>query len=86
VPAVPTTTCPHGHTIRTSADRSQGYCRECKRSGDRDQRLRRRAALDVVRIFEAAGVQFQDNGRPIAADEVARQLMRVYADSPTAFG
>ncbi|AWT52590.1 hypothetical protein D806_016060 [Mycolicibacterium smegmatis MKD8] len=73
--------CPRGHEIRSSADRTiSGYCRNCKRDDDRRDRIAKRAALDVVRVFEAAGVRFQDNGQPVAAEEVARQLVSVYGD------
>lgn len=73
------TTCPRGHQIRSTADRTaSGYCRQCKRDDDRLQRLKKRAALDVVRAFEAAGVQFQNDGVPVDAEAVARQLVAVY--------
>lgn len=73
------TTCPRGHQIRSTADRTaSGYCRQCKRDDDRVQRLKKRAALDVVRAFEAAGIRFQNGGVPVGAEEVARQLVAVY--------
>lgn len=75
------TECPRGHPIRCQADRTtQGYCRQCKREDDRLNRLKNRAALDVVHAFEAAGVQFQNNGTPLPAEEVARQLVAVYGN------
>ena len=78
------TRCPQGHEIRSNADRTvSGYCRECKRADDRLDRLKQRAALDVVKIFEAAGVRFQDNGVPIDAAEVARQFVVLYGDDFT---
>lgn len=74
-----TATCPRGHEIRSTADRTaSGYCRRCKRDDDRTARLANRAALDVVRVFEAAGVRFQNDGQPVTAEEVARQLVEVY--------
>lgn len=73
------TQCPHGHEIRSSADRTtQGYCRQCKREDDRDRRLVNKAALAAVAVFEAAGVRFQDNGVPVDASVIARQLVAVY--------
>lgn len=73
------TECPQGHEIRSASDRDvHGYCRACKADGDRQRRLANKAALDVVRVFEAAGVRFQDAGVPIDAEEVARQLVAVY--------
>lgn len=75
------TQCPAGHEIRSTADRTtNGYCRACKREDDRLIRLKNRAALEVVRIFEAAGVRFQDDGLPLPAEDVARQLVALYGD------
>lgn len=72
-------TCPSGHEIRSQSDRTtQGYCRHCKREDDRRTRLKHRAALDAVRILEAAGVRFENNGVPVDGRDVARQLVRVY--------
>jgi len=77
MPAI--TQCPHGHDIRSSADRStQGACRQCKREDDRERRIRNRAALDVVKVFEAAGAVFHRNGDPLDAEDVARQLVAIY--------
>ncbi len=77
--------CAHGHTIRSQADRSQGWCRECKRIYDRNYRARQKAladaARDVVAIFQAAGARFTDGDRPVSADEVAAQLVRVVSCS-----
>ncbi|MDI9940873.1 hypothetical protein QM806_36550 [Rhodococcus sp. IEGM 1351] len=74
-----TTTCPQNHQIRSSADRDrQGYCRECRREGDRARRLQRQAAHEVVKVFEAAGVKFQNDGIPLNASEVAEALIRIY--------
>jgi hypothetical protein len=74
--------CPQGHPTPTSAQRdARGTCLECKREYDRLFRLRNRAALDVVRVFESAGVQFQEDGQPIDAAEVARQLVEKFGDS-----
>jgi len=71
--------CQRGHEIRSSADRTvSGYCRSCKRDDDRRDRIAKRAALDVVRVFEAAGVRFVDNGQPVAAEEVAAQIAAVF--------
>jgi hypothetical protein len=70
-----TTWCPQGHEITSSADRgTNGYCRECKRHGDRERRLATRATLDVVRAFESVGVQFQRDGIPESPADVVRQL------------
>jgi hypothetical protein len=75
------TACPAGHHIRSSADRTnQSHCRQCKRETDRLNRLKQRAALDVVKVFEAAGVRFQNDGVPVAAEDVARQLVAIYGD------
>jgi hypothetical protein len=41
-------------------------------------RQKNSAALAVVRAFEAAGVQFQNNGEPLPAELVARQLVEKY--------
>lgn len=54
--------CPHGHPIRSQADRSQGYCRVCKREGDRTMRRRKRPALEVVKALEGQGAVFQRDG------------------------
>lgn len=78
---VTVTPCPQGHEIRSSADRTrQGFCRECQRNCDRRNRMKNRAALDVVRIFEAAGAVFQVDGVPVAAEDVAAQLVRLYGN------
>lgn len=75
------TACPAGHVIKSSADRDrQGYCRQCRREAERERRLADRAALNVVKIFEAAGVRFQNHGVPVDADEVVRQLVANYFD------
>ena len=67
--------CINNHPTPTSAHRTaSGGCVECHRETNRLLRLRNRAALDVVRVFEAAGVQFQNNGEPMPAEQVARQL------------
>lgn len=67
--------CPVGHpTLRSADRRSNGGCAECHRQANRLLRLRNRAALDVVQAFEAAGVQFQQDGTPMPAEQVAAQL------------
>lgn len=77
--SAPITVCPRGHEVRSNSDRTrQGRCRQCQRDDDRLQRLKNRAALDVVRVFEAAGVRFQNAGVPVDAEAVARQLVAVY--------
>ena len=79
MPAIQIDQCPQGHEIRSSADRDgQGYCRECRRTRARDQRVKHRAALDAVRSLEAAGIRFENDGVPIDGRDVARQLVRVY--------
>ena len=71
--------CINGHPTPLSTDRrSAGGCAECHREANRQLRLKNRAALDVVKAFEAAGVQFQNNGDPIDATEVARQLVEKF--------
>ena len=74
--------CPAGHYVPLSSDRNTvGTCRECHREANRKLRLKNRAALDVVKVFESAGVQFQENGQPIDATEVARQLVEKFGDT-----
>jgi hypothetical protein len=59
-----TTRCPQGHPIKSQADRTtQGYCRSCKREDDRARHRQHRAAMDAVRVLEAAGFRF-DVGMP----------------------
>jgi hypothetical protein len=71
--------CPQGHEVRSQADRNgAGTCRECHREANRVLRQKNSAALAVVRAFEAAGVQFQNNGEPLPAELVARQLVEKY--------
>ncbi|TGB41449.1 hypothetical protein [Mycolicibacterium peregrinum] len=75
--------CPHGHEIRSAADRSnQGFCRQCKRRDDRERRQAQRAVLDVVKTLEqSAGIQFQDRGVPGDPAEIVRQLIAAQADN-----
>lgn len=74
--------CPKQHVIRSSADRVNGYCRQCKRIYDREYRRRQKmkvqAANDVVAIFAAAGAVFKDGAREVSAQELAAQLVKVY--------
>lgn len=71
-------TCPHGHVIRSQADRINGYCRRCKADYDRAYYLKRKAAADVVQCFEAAGVKFAADGKPVAPADVVKQLIEKY--------
>ncbi len=74
--------CPVGHHVPVASDRTAfGSCRVCHREANRKLRLKNRAALDVVKVFESAGVQFQEDGQPIDAAEVARQLVEKFGDS-----
>lgn len=76
--------CPHGHEIRSTADRtSQGFCRQCKVDVDRRRRVSDSMKLAVARAFEAAGVRFEDDdGLAVAPTEVVRQIVALYeADS-----
>lgn len=74
--------CVNGHYVPLSSDRTgSGGCRECGREANRVLRLKNRAALDVVKVFESAGVQFQNNGQPMDAAEVARQLVEKFGDT-----
>jgi hypothetical protein len=48
------TTCTHGHSIRSQADRTaQGFCRQCKRLDDARRRRRDREDVELVRALEA---------------------------------
>ncbi|WP_139807753.1 hypothetical protein, partial [Mycobacterium avium] len=58
---------------------SQGHCRKCKADRERRRRVGKEAALMVVRAFEAAGVQFQNDGVPVEPAEVAKALAELYA-------
>jgi hypothetical protein len=75
--------CINNHLITTSTDRrpGNGGCAECHREANRILRQKNSAALAVVRAFEAAGVQFQNNGEPLPAELVARQLVEMYGHS-----
>jgi hypothetical protein len=74
--------CVNNHPTPTSAHRDgSGTCLECKREANRVLRLKNRAALDVVKVFEAAGVQFQNNGVPVPAEQVAQQLVQRYGQT-----
>jgi hypothetical protein len=73
--------CPKGHPIKSSADRINGYCRRCKADYDREYQLKQKAARDVVRVFEAAGAVFVNDGVPVTPEEVAQQLLKVYGNS-----
>lgn len=69
------TECPKGHPTLTPESRdSQGYCRQCRR----DRRIAQRAALDVVGVFAAAGVRFENDGIPVEPSEVVDQIIRLY--------
>lgn len=73
------TSCPQGHEIRSQADRStQGYCRRCKADDDRERYIAQKAILSVAKQFEAIGVKFQNDGVPVAVEEVAEQLLLRY--------
>ena len=75
------TECPHGHQIRSQADRTtQGHCRRCKAGYDRERHRMRSVALDIVKSFEAAGVKFHNAGVPVSAEDLARQLVLVYGE------
>lgn len=77
---MPADQCPQGHEIKTSADRDGGgYCRRCRAENEKKRRVGKSAALMVVRAFEAAGVQFQNDGVPVEPAEVARVLADLYA-------
>ena len=68
--------CLNNHPTPTSAHRTtSGGCIQCHRERNKQLRLKHRAALDVVQVFEAAGVCFQRDGVPVAAEEVARQMV-----------
>lgn len=71
--------CINGHPTPLSTDRrSAGGCSECHREANRILRLKNRAALDVVKAFEAAGVNFQLEGKPLPAELVAKQLVEKF--------
>ncbi len=74
-----TTQCPKGHEIRSQQDRdSQRYCARCRKEHNDRQTLKRKAAMDVCRGLEAYGVKFMDGDRPVTAEQVAEQLLKVY--------
>ncbi len=70
--------CAHGHVIRSSADRLNGYCRMCKAATDKQYQLKRKAALEVCRGLEKYGVRFENAGVPVTPEDVAKQLLEVY--------
>ncbi|AFR50024.1 hypothetical protein KTR9_3389 [Gordonia sp. KTR9] len=77
---MPANKCPQGHEIRSSTDRDGGgFCRRCRADNEKRRRVGKSAALTVVRVFERAGVQFQNNGVPVEPAEVARVLAELYA-------
>jgi hypothetical protein len=46
--------CPHGHEVRSSADRdTTGYCRQCRRDRNHDARRKQREAARLVRALDA---------------------------------
>ncbi len=72
------THCPQGHSTPTSMHRdSQGTCRECKRTYDRQMKARMRAAFKVCRELEGRGIRFEDGGKPVSADELVAQLLKI---------
>lgn len=73
------TQCPHGHDIRSSADRNtQGFCRQCGRERDRQRRVSNGMKLAIVKAFEDVGVEFvDDDGQPVAPAEAVRQMVAV---------
>ncbi len=74
--------CVNGHPTPTAAHRdSKGTCRECKRAYAREREIKARAALDVVKVFEAAGVRFVNGVEPVTAEQLAEQLLKVYGQS-----
>ncbi|CAN5548869.1 hypothetical protein BH11ACT6_BH11ACT6_29770 [soil metagenome] len=76
---MPANQCPQGHEIRSASDRDgQGYCKRCRYERKQRRQVADSAALMVVRAFEAAGVEFQADGVPVAPAVVARQLAALY--------
>jgi hypothetical protein len=79
--------CKWGHPTPLRSDRdASGFCRACKRVVNQRARDRRkqlevanRAALDTVLAFQQAGVRFVNEGEPVTAEQVAEQLVRLYA-------
>jgi hypothetical protein len=52
----------------------------CRQQHNKREALRRKAAMTVCRRLESHGVNFMDGDRPVTADELAAQLLRVVAD------
>ena len=79
---MPADHCPKGHPTPTASHRdAKGTCKECKRDYARERELKARAALDIVRVFEAAGCSFVAGDRAVTPEELAAQLVRLYGDN-----
>ncbi|WP_139810570.1 hypothetical protein [Prescottella equi] len=54
-------TCPHGHQIRSSADRdADGFCKACRRAANARYKAKQRAAIGLVQALRARGVGITD--------------------------
>ncbi len=73
--------CRKGHPTPTAAYRTpNGTCRECLRQANQKHRMKQRAAWTIVKSLTDAGVTFENDGVPVAPEEVARQMVKVHAD------
>lgn len=73
-------TCPHGHEIRSTADRDgQSYCLQCRRNGARQYRSRSRIALELALALEANGVPVTRSEPPVNIKQLAADLVRNYS-------
>lgn len=69
--------CPHGHPIRSSADRDrQGYCLECRRLGNRRYRSRAMAALELAMALESHGIPVTRSEPPVDRRQLAADIAR----------
>lgn len=77
-----TTQCPHGHEIRSTADRDdRGYCLRCRRYGEKIYRSRQRAALELALALEAHGVAVTRSDPPVDLEALAASLATAFNPS-----
>ncbi|WKN58387.1 hypothetical protein R1X32_17145 [Rhodococcus opacus] len=80
------TRCPHGHEIRTEADRdSTGFCRACRKVSNDAWQQKQRAARALVQSLERHGVvvdpdalTFQFGSETADMDAVADRIVATY--------
>jgi hypothetical protein len=76
---ITTTLCPHGHELRSAADRdADGWCRQCRRAKNVGYRSRQRAALELALALESHGIEVTRSEPPVDLQRLAVALADGY--------